>query len=96
MRLLRWIMVLAVVGGLWYVTIAVPLGGSTLQERVGTWAGKLFETTPHATRRSPQVEQTPQPADQLTDTDRKSLNHLIENKLEATSGKPNAAATTKR
>ena len=92
-RLLLWIMVLAIVGGLWYVAIAVPIGGTTLRERAGTWIGKLFETTHPAHRRSRQTDQDSQHTDQLTDTDRKSLDQLIETKLESTSGKSNAAAT---
>jgi hypothetical protein len=89
--------VVAVVGGLWYVAIAVPIGGRTLQERVTTLAEKLFETTPHPpSRHASQTKEPLQDTDQLTDTDRKSLDNLIETKLETTPDKPNAAKTTKR
>jgi hypothetical protein len=96
MKFLRWILLLVFMVALWYAALAVPIGGRTLWERVSAWSGRLFESTHHSAHRSSQAEQTPQDTDQLTNKDRKTLNHLIEKKLETPPSKSNSPITTKR
>ena len=77
MKLLRRIVILAMLVGIGYAAFAVPIGGRTLWERAyGIWSG----TSHNSDRRTSQTE-SGEDTDQLTAQDRKSMNTLIEEKL---------------
>ena len=88
---------LAVLGGIGYVVLAVPLGGKTMMERaVEVMDPKKRVPSPrekpkaaHSSSPARKITQTPKPlppkkpndADQLTTKDRQKLDQLIQSKL---------------
>jgi len=83
MRMLRWLICLAILGGLVLVAFTVPIGGKTVVERFSDKEDGLQETSSGGDK----IEFSRQAregagSDRLTEKDREDLDKLIESKLE--------------
>ncbi len=77
-RVLRWILLVVILGGGAYLGLAVDFGGGTLLDRV------LGRKPPQASQEAPAPE-----GDRLTEEDRQGLDRLIKTRLEEKqAGKP--------
>jgi hypothetical protein len=89
-KLLLWVVVLGLLGAGAYVAVEVPISGSTLLDRLlGRGLPEQVPAAAAAPATSPpkappagQVQVPPPDTDQLTDRDRRGLDHLLDKKLD--------------